>query len=86
MEEAEMLAVTKNAINYRVTIIASVVESAPLNGRESLLLTTTPPDLLSHSGRFILLLALNERGKKAKKTTTTTLRILQPNSVSFVLK
>lgn len=83
-----MLAVTKNAINYRVTIIASVVESAPLNGREreSLLLTTTPPDLLSHSGRFILLLALNERGKKAKKTTTTTLRILQPNSVSFVLK
>lgn len=59
--EAEMLAVTKNAINYRVTIIASVVESAPLNGRESLLLTTTPPDLLSHSGRFILLLALNAR-------------------------
>lgn len=84
-----MLAVTKNAINYRVTIITPVVESAPLNGREreSLLLTTTPPDLLSHSGRFILLLALNERGKKAnEKKNTTTLRILQPNSVSFVLK
>lgn len=84
-----MLAVTKNAINYRVTIIASVVESAPLNGRESLLLTTTPPDLLSHSGRFILLLALNARrggvgGVNNEKKTT--LRILQPNSVSFVLK